>query len=346
MSTPNAVGKIMETIARERKISVLGVDIGGATTDVFSVFSGIFNRTVSANLGMSYSICNVLTEAGVGNIKRWLPFNVSDADLRNQLRNKMIRPTTIPQRLIDLQIEQAVSREALSLAFIHHKSLARGLTGVGSDKSNIDIFNRGNTGNTLVNMMQLDMIVGSGGVLSHAPRREQSALMMMDAYAPEGVTLLTVDSIFMMPQLGVLSTVHPEAATQVFERDCLIYLGTCIAPVGTGKEKEGEPCVTVEFGGKTEAIPFGKIVVYPLGFKVGNDGDPQTAQIVVTPTKNFDLGFGKGKELRRTVQGGVSGVIIDTRGRPLVMPTDDTARIAKLKEWFAAMNIPVAEEKS
>ena len=42
------------------------MDIGGATTDVFSVFDGVFNRTVSANLGMSYSICNVLTEAGVG----------------------------------------------------------------------------------------------------------------------------------------------------------------------------------------------------------------------------------------------------------------------------------------
>ncbi len=342
MSTPNAVGKIMETIAKERGISVLGVDIGGATTDVFSVFSGIFNRTVSANLGMSYSICNVLTEAGVGNIKRWLPFEVTDADLRNQLRNKMIRPTTIPQRLIDLQIEQAVCREALTLAFIHHKSLARGLTGVGSDKSNIDIFNRGNTGSTLVNLMQLDMIVGSGGVLSHAPRREQSALMMMDAYAPEGVTLLTVDSIFMMPQLGVLSTVHPEAATQVFERDCLIYLGTCIAPVGTGKEKDGEPCVTVQFGGKTEAIPFGKIRVFPLGFKSGSDGEPESAEIVVTPAKNFDLGLGKGKELRRTVQGGVSGVIVDTRGRPLSLPADETTRISKLKEWFAAMNVPVA----
>ena len=44
MSTPNAVGKIMETIARERNINVLGVDIGGATTDVFSVFAGIYNR--------------------------------------------------------------------------------------------------------------------------------------------------------------------------------------------------------------------------------------------------------------------------------------------------------------
>ncbi|MDH7568456.1 MAG: glycosyltransferase, partial [Armatimonadota bacterium] len=43
---------------------------------------------------------------------------------------------------------------------------------------------------------------------------------------------LAVDSIFMMPQLGVLSQVHPQAAEQVFFRDCLIPLGTCIAAVG------------------------------------------------------------------------------------------------------------------
>src|SRR5437763_1490665 len=59
MSTPNAVGKIMQTIAAQRNITVLGVDIGGATTDVFSVFKdlsgeSVYNRTVSANLGMSY----------------------------------------------------------------------------------------------------------------------------------------------------------------------------------------------------------------------------------------------------------------------------------------------------
>jgi len=80
------------------------------------------------------------------------------------------------------------------------------------------------TGKTLVKLMDLDMIVGSGGVLSHAPRREQAALMMLDAYQPEGITMLAVDSIFMMPQLGILSTVMPEAAAQVFERDCLIKL--------------------------------------------------------------------------------------------------------------------------
>ena len=339
MSTPNAVGKIMQTIAEQRKINVLGVDIGGATTDVFSVFRGIFNRTVSANLGMSYSICNVLTEAKVENIKRWLPFAVSEADLRNQLRNKMIRPTTIPQRMMDLQIEQAVCREALRLAFDHHKSLARGLTGTATEKNVGNIFDQKSTGQTLVDMMSLDMVVGSGGVLSHAPRRDQSAMMMMDAYQPEGFTLLTVDSIFMMPQLGILSTVHPEAATQVFERDCLIYLGTCIAPVGVAKD--GDPCITVQFKGETHAVPFGSIKVLPLGFKVGEDGEPETADITVTPARGFDVGAGKGKEVSTTVHGGVTGVIIDARGRPLQIPTEDGQRITKLKAWLNALNIPL-----
>src|SRR5262249_53154810 len=84
MSTPNAVGQIIQTIAARGNLNVLAVDIGGATTDVFSVFGGTFNRTVSANLGMSYSICNVLTEAGVANIRRWLPFPVSEVELRNR----------------------------------------------------------------------------------------------------------------------------------------------------------------------------------------------------------------------------------------------------------------------
>ncbi len=97
MSTPNAVGKIVQTVAEERGINVLAVDIGGATTDVFSVFNKVYNRTVSANLGLSYSICNVLAEAGTTNIARWAPFEVDEASLRNTLRNKMVRPTTIPQ---------------------------------------------------------------------------------------------------------------------------------------------------------------------------------------------------------------------------------------------------------
>jgi len=37
-------------------------------------------------------------------------------------------------------------------------------------------------------MMDLDLLVGSGGVLSHAPRRQQAAMMLIDGFLPEGVT--------------------------------------------------------------------------------------------------------------------------------------------------------------
>jgi len=331
MSTPNAVGKIMVTIAEQRGINILGVDIGGATTDVFSVFDGNYTRTVSANLGMSYSICNVMLEAGLANIRRWLPFELDDYEIRNRLRNKMIRPTTIPQTYHDLLLEQAVAREALRLAFIHHKQLARGLKGVQQQRTIGEALEQVETGRTLVEMMKLDMIVGSGGVLSHAPRRAQSALMMMDAYQPEGVTMLAVDSIFMMPQLGVLSTVHPEAAAQVFDRDCLIRLGTCIAPVGQGKE--GEPCLTIEYNGKSETFRVGEIRVLPMG--VG-----ETMEALLKPMRGFDVGAGKGRAREVHLEGGVVGVIVDARGRPLQLPTDDALRRRKLTEWLTALGLP------
>jgi len=189
MPTPGAVGLLIETVARKENIEVLGVDIGGATTDIFSVFQGIFNRTVSANLGMSYSISNVLAETGIPNIMRWVPFTIDEVELRNRIRNKMIRPpTTIPHTLEELMIEQAIAREALRLALLQHKEMAVGLKGVQQERTISDAFAQTATGETLVNMMTLNLVVGSGGALSHAPRRVQSALMMIDAFEVQGIT--------------------------------------------------------------------------------------------------------------------------------------------------------------
>src|SRR5262249_24824700 len=159
-----------------------------------------------------------MAEAGIENILRWVPFAVDEVELRNRIKNKMIRPTTIPQTLEDLVIEQAISREALRLAFEQHRALAVGLKGVQTARTISDVMQQSGSGSTLVSLHDLGLLVGSGGVLSHAPRRVQSALMMIDAFLPEGLTHVAVDSIFMAPQLGVLSSVHEEAATQVFER--------------------------------------------------------------------------------------------------------------------------------
>ncbi len=334
MPTPGAVGAIMQTIAAQQNIEVVGVDIGGATTDVFSVFKNqegeaIFNRTVSANLGMSYSISNVLAEAGMENVMRWVPFDIDVSDLGNRIKNKMIRPTTIPQALEELIIEGAIAREALRLAFDQHKQLAVELRGVQQQRTISEAFAQSETGATLVDMLSLDLIVGSGGVLSHAPRRNQAMLMMIDAFQPEGVTHLAVDSIFMMPQLGVLAQVNEAAATQVFERDCLIHLGTCVAPVGVAAS--GDVGVTIT-GDLTETVPFGELRLYPLSAG-------EKARVTIQPGRRLDMGAGRGQPVEAEVEGGVVGLVVDTRGRPLETSNASTERVTLLKKWFEALDV-------
>lgn len=336
MPTPGAVGLIMQTIAKHRSINVVGVDIGGATTDVFSVFDEIFNRTVSANLGMSYSISNVLTSAGVENVLRWVPFALDEKDLRNRVKNKMIRPTTIPQTLEELKLEQAIAREALRLAFDQHKEFATTLKGVQQDRDVASAFDQTASGQTLINPMTLGLVVGSGGVLSHAPRRSQAAMMLNDVYQPEGITRLAVDSIFMMPHLGVLSTLHETAALEVFHRDCLIMLGTVIAPKGV--IKEGKPAMTFSWEdelGKKEKVTlnFGDLKLIPLerDKKIKFEAEPLS--------RALDLGAGRGKTLSGEAEGGIVGLILDCRGRPLQFSPDPTRRIEKLEEWGKEMNV-------
>ena len=333
--TPAAVGMIIETLARRADLNVIGVDIGGATTDVFSVFQEVFNRTVSANLGMSYSVSNVVAEAGLDNIRRWLPFAFDEQSLRNQIKNKMIRPTTIPQTVTDLQIEQAIAREALRLALEQHKQLAVGLKGVQQKRSVSDAFLQTASGQSLIDMSALDVIIGSGGILSHAPRRAQAMLMLIDAYEPLGITQLAVDSIFMMPHLGVLSTIHEQAATEVFVQDCLVHLGSCLAPLGTGKA--GEPCFSYRLMYADEAVVDGKLSFGELSRLSLEDG--QEAQISLAPSKGFDFGAGKGKRVSRLVKGGVVGLILDARGRPLIFAQDEATHGVQLQAWNTAVEL-------
>lgn len=344
MSTPNAVGYLVEELAKSKEINVLAVDIGGATTDVFSVFSppsdepinktfnGIFNRTVSANLGMSYSMGNVLVESGVENIKRWLPFKMEDDEIKNRMRNKMIRPTTIPQTLKELYLEQAVAREALRLSLEHHKTLAVELKGIQTQRNISEAFEQEQRGKTLVDMKLLDLIIGSGGVLSHAPSRTQAALMIIDAFQPEGFTNLAVDSIFMLPHLGVLAQVNPEVSMEVFEKDCLIPLGACLAP--KGKIRQGQLAMTV-----TSPSEVWKIEVKGGEIKRIDIPPDKEIEIVATPVRGLDLGAGSGKAITKKVKGGQAGLILDARGRPIIFPREDE-RVRWIRESYENLQLP------
>lgn len=344
MPTPGAVGNILQTIADQQSINALGVDIGGATTDVFSVFDGTFNRTVSANLGMSYSISNVCASATLPMILRWVHMKMNPRELQNRIKNKMIRPTTIPQTKEGLVFEQAVAREALRLAYLQHKEFATTLKGVQQQRTVGDTFSQNSSGESIVDNMKLDLLVGSGGVLSHAPNMNQTAAMMIDAFEPEGITVLAKDSIFMMPHLGVLAQVHPRAALEVFERDCLIYLGTCIAP--RGFYRSGKPCFQYQISGEglneSGEMLCGEMKLFPLA-------DNAWATVTVEPKRGYDFGGGSGKRMEFQARGGTVGLVLDARGRPLMIPAEEDDHLTQLKSWVEELELypetPVMEPR-
>jgi len=334
MPTPAGEGMAMQLIANTYNLNVLGVGLGGATTNVYSVMEGRFVRSVSANLGMSYSVTNVMKEAGIDNIMRWIPFKLDREEVASRLMNKMIRPTTIPQTLEDLIVEHSVAREALRLGLQHHRTIATRLKGVQIERTISDMFDQAME-ETYVKMMNIDICAGTGGLLSHAPRRIQSMYILTDAWQPEGVTRMFQDSVFMMPHLGVLSTVYRDAAWNIFDKDCLVRLGTNIAAAGTGKL--GEHVMTVEL-----EMPNGEEVKEELGLgdiKLVKLTELEEAKATIIPGKEYDVGAGPGKELETTVSGGVAGVILDARGRPIYLPEEEDQRKELLLKWFKAMNL-------
>jgi hypothetical protein len=268
------------------------------------------------------------------NVLRWVHIPMDEHDLRNRVKNKMIRPTTIPQTIEALVFEQAVAREALRLAYAQHKAFATTLKGVQQQRTVGDTFSQEVAGQTIVDNMKLDLLVASGGVLSHAPRMQQTAMLLIDAFEPEGFTTLAKDSIFMMPHLGVLAEAHPQASLEVFERDCLVYLGTCIAARGAGAA--GRPCfqfvVRSRAGEVSGQMRFGDLRRIPLGAA-------ETAVVVVEPERGFDLGEGPGRKVERQVRGGTVGLILDARGRPLTVPGSADDRRRTVSGWIAALDM-------
>lgn len=152
----------------------------------------------------------------------------------------------------------------------------------------------------------------------------------MDGFQPKGITKLTQDSVFMMPHLGVLSSVHPQIALEIFEKDCLIQLGTCIAP---SWEAENVTKVLTIKGSMPNGnllekdYDTGKLDVIPL--EAGRD-----VELEITPSKKCDVGGGFGIPVKTRIEGGEVGIIVNTRGRPLIIPEDKIERKKKLLEWY------------
>lgn len=332
--TPTAVGTALHRLAMERGANILACDIGGATTDVFTVIDGDFQRTVSANLGMSYSINNVLAQAGLSSVLNLIPFPVDEDELQDLLANKMTRPTSIPETPSDLLIEQVMVRLALQLSLRNHQELVTELKGVPRRRTIGDFFDQTPSGQTKLNMLGIDMIIGSGSALSMAPRREQAALMLLDGFQPQGVTDLYVDSQFLLPHIGAIASGEPEVAWNILNNSgSLIHLGTVVAPVGPTVPKL-TPLAKVEITGtdfhRTCYIRAGELSLIRLP-------EPGMYNLVATSSPGYYLGASAGRLVQRKVQASVMGVILDGRGRPLHLPNRAVDRYASLLDAYRSV---------
>ena len=335
LPTPLAVGRSLQLLAKEHGVNVMAMDIGGATTDVFSVFKGNFYRTVSANLGMSYSAMHVLAEAGIENIVRWLPENLSEEEVRDWLHNKMLRPTTLPVTAEALQVEQALAREALRLSLKQHFNLTVALRGNKREgdatKSSEEFFGT----EVLFGMKDIDWLIGSGGVISHAPSYMQAAMMMIDGFLPQGYTKLSLDSHFMLPHAGVFSQTDEANALQIIETLCLQKLGGVLSTVA-GYAMNGEKVAKVTLEPKkgasvSQEIRFGEITVLPLA--AGEE-----AELNISGHWKLNYGNGFWKSFQKTVQGGHAGILVDLRGRELRWEKQLAAQRKQSALWQASWN--------
>jgi len=322
--TQAAIGNILYAYALKRQVNLLAVDVGGATTDVYSVYNGIFNRSLNADIGLTYGISNVMKVTGVQNITRWIPKEMSEREVRNIIGNLMIHPST-SQTSDEVLVQQAAAREAMRIAVEHHKGIASRLKGLQVKRTVADIFNQ-TLEPTYLNMMKTQVIIGRGKVFAPSSIAE-ATLVLLDSLQPEGVTEIMVDKLDLTPHLGMLSKVNPEAAAQLFSKECLLRLATCVAPRGRSNRSEAAVRVRmVKSDGVAveEEVCFGELKTLPLG-------NGETAKLEVTPKRGLDVGMGRGKRLEVEVTGSEIGLVLDARGRPLDIPAEKDVLVRWMK---------------
>lgn len=232
MPTPAAVLQAMELLAGgcegETGIGELvAVDVGGATTDIYSIADGMpehmstvfkglpepyAKRTVEGDIGMRYSIRGIVEAAGVDRIARLSGLDKSRVeDLVDYLAEHTDKvPENEEMEALDfalasMAIEEAVRRHA---GTIEETYTMMGLTFVQEGK----------------NLTKVGQIVVTGGSLIHTKRTAEIAKHAL--YSPAEPTSLRpkkadvwVDRTYILAAMGLLSTHYPQTALRIMKKE-------------------------------------------------------------------------------------------------------------------------------
>ncbi|OGO34607.1 MAG: hypothetical protein A2W35_06360 [Chloroflexi bacterium RBG_16_57_11] len=312
-----AFGRVIRFLSKEltTQKGVLGVNLGASAAIIAAAFNGDLSLGVFPQFGLGTSLVDMIDQVPVRDIMRWLTIDLSEDDLIDYVYNKALYPTSLPVSLEETAIEQALARQALYSAT---RLAVQGFPGQAVYP-----------GDGL--LPWFEAIVSTGSILAQSANLAQAALMILDSLQPCGVTTLVLDQNQISSALGAAAAANPVLAVQVLESNSFLHLGTVIAPVG--QAHAGSPILrlkmTYESGHEASLeVKKGTLEVVPL--PAG-----QTARLQLQPLHRCDVGMGapgRGGTLR--VSGGALGLIIDSRGRPLVLPEDLKRRKDLYRKWL------------
>jgi hypothetical protein len=313
-----AFGRTIRYISKEYANThkgVLGIDVGASATTVASAFSGDLRLSIQPGLGLGENLPEILNQCSLGDIIRWIPIDVSEKYVRDYIYNKALYPTSLPMTPDELATEQALACQAMLLA-VKQASKTYPPDVLGSMPSLLPWF---------------EPIIASGSVLTKAPTRNQALMMVLNGLQPTGVTTIALDRNNLAVSLGATASVTPLLTIQSLDATNFANLCTIISPVGNAPP--GTPILRVRMtdndGVESEQeVKNGSLVVIklPLG---------QAGTLHLTPLHRYDVGMGGlGRGGTVKVIGGVMGVVIDARGRPLRLPTEPSRRREVLNNWL------------
>ena len=292
---------------------ILGVDMGASAAVVAAGFQEKTTLGVYPHFGLGENLPALLQYTTLEDILRWSPLDVSTGVLRDFLYQKSLYPSTIAATKEDQSLAQAVTRQALYLAMqAARRDFPRSAKPVQAGL-----------------MPSFEPILAGGGALGDAPTPAQGLLLLLDAIQPVGVSTIILDRSNLLPVLGAASVKNSILPVQVLESGAFESLGTTVSLVSPRTHGALVARARLTYDNGTEAradIKFGELCVLPLP-------TGQSAKLTLQPQFGVNAGFGAGRSTTVTVSGGQMGVVIDGRGRPLVLPDDGDMRREQIKKW-------------
>jgi hypothetical protein len=314
---PTGFGRVIRFLSLEDATKgVLGVDLGVNATTMVLATGGKTSLGVYPDYGLGKFTAIARDNVHLQQVLKWLPLPIPEDYVQDYIVSKTLHPGAVPTTAEDLAVEQALARYLMQLSW---DRLSQGV-----------VNGRGQRAARL--LPPVEPIIAAGRALTHAPTSGQSMLMLLDALQPVGITTLILDRNNLSPILGAAASLNPALTVQVLDSGTFTNLGTVICPVGNARP--GTPILRVQMTLKDSDeeikldVKQGSLEVLPLA-------QGQVASLHLSPFHRADIGMGPGKggSLKRVV-GGVLGVVIDARGRPLQLSEDTARRQELFRKWL------------